>query len=148
MKGCHSLQDVMRDFFTICTCITMGTAVFLSVTGVEVIPSATLWQLLLVGLLTTLAGFIYCSRRELGQKAFLLRQILHFLSINAILFLAAYAFAWIKFTDLRFVISFAVLVILVYALISAVIYTAQKQQVKRLNDKLNAYHQRRGDDIE
>lgn len=148
MKDCYTWQDMMRDFFTICTCITMGCAAFLAIFGVKLIYAATLWQILLVGLLTTLAGFIFHSRRELSKKALLFRYVLHFLSINAILFLAAYVFAWLEFTDLRLVISFAVLVVLVYTLVCAASYFAQSQQVKRLNDRLNAYHRRRGDDIE
>lgn len=145
MKEYRLLRDMMRQFFAIVTGIFLGTATFLTVFSIEVVNSSLLWQVFLVALVTALAGFIYCSRRELSKKAFLTRQALHFLAIITILLIAAYLFGWISFADTRLVVVFLVFVVLVYALVSVFIYTAGQKQIKRLNEKLSEYQQQRDD---
>ncbi len=150
MKNHPLFQQIMRAFCLISTCITIGLAAFLTVFSVETIPSAALWQVPLVSFIIALTGgLIYYSRRELSKKAYLVRNVLHFVLIGAMLFLSANLFNWFKYANFRVVIIFTVLVVLIYVIVSVIIYYYVKNyQAKLMNEKLNEFKQKCNDDVE
>lgn len=145
MKNYLLFQQIMRAFFLICTCITIGLATFLTIFSVETIPSAALWQILLVSLLiASTGGLIYHSKRELSKKAYLARNAIHFLILGVILIVAANCFNWFKSAPLSAVVAFAVITILIYIFVSVIIYFVKKRQARRMNEKLTEFKEKIG----
>ena len=147
MKDHKAIPHVLRDYFTICTCSLAGSAAFLTISSIKNITYALLWQILFVSLVTSLTSLIYHSKHELSKKSFLIRSIIQYFMINAILLFSAYFFKWVQFTEANLVLTFVTLVFLIYALVHTIIYFDDRFHAKLLNEKLSEYKKKRGENI-
>lgn len=142
-------KRILRDFFTICSCIFIGASVFilafLKETSVDV---SLLWQIIVVSLATSFLSIVYCSERELSKRAYLIRSAVHYVLVNLVLFLSVYFFDWFKLGKASTIITFVVLVLIVYILVHISIYFMDNIKAKNLNKMLDEYKKRRGEEIE
>ncbi len=107
--------------------------------GVEI-----LWQILGVSALCTIASFILPWDDEtsrISKKEMLIRMILCFCSINAIVLLCGAWFEWFDFGNWKMVVGMEVGIAAVFALITSVGYLVQGRETERMNQKLSSlYH--------
>lgn len=143
------LKRILRDFFTICSCILIGASVFIPAFLKEAsINASLLWQIIVVSLTTSILSIVYCSRRELSKRVYLIRSAVHYVLVNLVLFLSVYFFDWFKLGKTSTIIAFVVLVLLVYILVHISIYFIDNIKAKNLNKMLDEYKKRRGEEIE
>lgn len=139
------IRHLIKSFFTICSCILVGTTVFVTIVNIDVISNAILWQIIVVSAAATLLDFIRYSRRELSGKSLINRNIIHYMLINILLFLAAYFFEWFKLASISKVIFFMLVILVIYVLIYLSIYFIDSVRAKELNEKLIEYKKRRSE---
>ncbi len=143
------LKRILRDFFTICSCVLIGATVFILAFLKEAsIDASLLWQIIVVSLATSFLSLIFYSRRELSKRVYFIRIAVHYVLVNLVLFLSVYFFDWFKLGKTSTIIVFVLLVLLVYILVHISIYFIDNIKAKNLNKMLDEYKKRRGEEIE
>lgn len=123
---------VLYSFFIIFTCSLVAMCIFALFAGYRFIAITDLFVLLGLAILTSLAGFIFYSKKELSKRQMLIRNIIHFLLIQGIIFSAAFLVRWIFLHYPGRMVLLVVLVSIVYV----VVYTMEGYKTKRLADRL------------
>lgn len=139
MKINSYLYHLLRIFSTNCSCIIVGTAVFLQIFSVDHIESSILWQILFISFASSVFGIFYHTKGEALKKFPALYTLIHYLTINIFLFSWAYFFNWINFHEPSILISFGLTVLIVYLIGSVLIRINSHTQAKLLNKKLEEY---------
>lgn len=97
----------IQYFVSMFTKITTGTllicAILITLNGIEIWTTMILWQILAVGLATSFITVILLPERELSKKESIIRYILHYIMITAIILLAGWLFDWYSITLLGFI---------------------------------------------
>jgi len=134
------LKKMLRDFFTITAGCFLSTTVFCTIfyPGVSFNITA-MWYLVSLGFVTTLPHFIFYSRKELGKKQMLTRQIIHACVLFGILLTFAYTLGWIEKGSVVQPIVFILLVGLVYFMVGFLSFHHDKKVARELNKQLKQY---------
>ena len=97
----------IQYFISMFTKITTGTllicAILITLNGIEIWTTMILWQILAVSLATSFITVILLPERELSKKESIIRYILHYIMITAIILLAGWLFDWYSITLLGFI---------------------------------------------
>lgn len=134
------IVKVMHGFFTITASILICTTVFCTVFppdqkfGVDL-----LWQIIVMGLLCTMTLFIFYTKKELGKKKMMARQIIHIAVLLALLLSLSYSWGWIDGGSFVQVALFLAMVACVYLVVTFLSFRRDKKIAERLNTGLKRY---------
>jgi len=133
------VREMVDTFFVIFTCSILGMFVYMRLLGVERAPLSDISGIFITCILTSLAGLVLYSKRELRRTEVIVRHAIHLLLIVVIALGVASHVGWILWDVPITVFRFLALIIGVYT--STLIITLY--QSKKLADELNAKLQER-----
>ncbi|PHV69303.1 hypothetical protein CS063_16445 [Sporanaerobium hydrogeniformans] len=131
---------ILYSFFMITTGSIFAAALFITFLipearfGVEI-----LWQIISISLLSSLLSIVFYSQRELSKRESIVRQGIHYILINMILISSGYYFEWFKFSEVRKLIIFIALVLVVYMSVRIGIFVSEQKEANKLNEKIKEY---------
>ncbi len=129
----------LQQFISMFTKITTGTllicALIITLNGIESWTTMVLWQIPAVGLITALATVLLLPDREYSRREGIVRYILHYLVITAIILFAGWWFGWYDFTLIG-CISMVGSITAVYGFTSLTTWLSSKRSADELNRAL------------
>ena len=133
----EKIKCVMRTFVLVMTCMVFAVAVFCTVIDpAEEISAMTLWHIPLVSMLTSLETLIYPWNRKMGRVECAVRIFVHYLMIVAVVLLSGWMLKWYDISNAKSVIIMILTVTIIFAIVSAVSWSASAKTAKLMNEKL------------
>jgi len=129
-------RDITDNFFVIFTVSALGNAAIVRLNGLDVVPIRFVFDLVLMSALTALVGLVLYSRRELSRGEIAFRYILHFFLIHAVALGVGTYMRWVVWSVPLSVISFVILVSIIFAVVHGIVFLQTKLDADRLNEKL------------
>jgi hypothetical protein len=129
-------REIVNSFFVIFTCTILGYVIYVSILGFERVPVSDIVSVIVVTVLTSMAGFILYTKHEPKKYELLVRHILHYFAILGIVLLMASFVGWISWGAPYTVIRFVVLITAIFVSVHAVIFYQSKKLADRMTEKL------------
>jgi len=130
------VREMIDTFFVIFTCSILGMFVYLSLLGVERAPLSDIFGVFITCVLTSLAGLVLYSKRELRRAEVILRHFVHLLLIVVIALGMASHIGWILWSVPITVARFLALIIGIYIATTIITLYQSKKLADELNEKL------------
>lgn len=136
----RKIREILLTFCMVTTGSILASAAYIKVFWPDdaQISVDILWQLPLIAFVCCLGNFFY-TRREVGRTSILCRKLLHYLYINAVVLGGGYHFAWIERGNLPMLAVMALGILIVFVVVSAVVWSWHKKETQWLNSKLQEY---------
>lgn len=139
MKWINKIRNTFFCFACVTTCVVFVTAAYITIFWGEIsLEVDILWQILFVSLLCSIAVMFYPGR-EVSTKTAMLIMILHYLEVNVIVMGFGLWFEWFDPDNLPMVLGMLFVIALVFALISAIMWTKNKRIAAQINEKLQKF---------
>lgn len=136
------LKTMLYSFFVIIAGIVASMYVFCAI----FIPDAVftlrdIGGILIMAAASELPHLIFLSRKDLNRRQMLIRYIIHFPVLMAILLGLAFIFKWVALNSAAEVTVFVIEILVVYAMVRLAISYRDKKLADKLNDGLRKrYH--------
>lgn len=132
------LGDCLRVFTLSYLGSSVCAALFITVfigplTAVSIV---VIWELMLVSLLSTLGNFFYLSKKEPSAANLIVRRVLHFLYVDAVVLLCGYFCHWLDFSEPWEAVFLEVGILVIFVVISLIEYFHGKSEADKLNSLL------------
>lgn len=140
------LRLMKNSFFVITAGIVFAAGTFCTVFdrdarfGIEIF-----WQVLLLAGLTTLLFFIFYSKKELGKRAWIVRDVIHGAVLVAVIIGCGSLWGWIEVTNAAQLVFYILLIAAVYALVILLALQRDKKTAQKLNSGLEKYNKKQED---
>ena len=136
------LKNMLLSFFVITTGVIVSMCVMCLIFDPDAtFPVETFGIILLTALVCDLPFFIFYSRKELGKKQMLVRTIIHFFVLLAILLFLSQLWNWVDLNNPKEIVVFILLVSAVYAIVRVTTAYHDKKLAIKLNESLKQrYH--------
>lgn len=137
------LKSCLMDYFIITTCVTAAMAVL----GQALDPEArfgyeAFFSPLIFGLISVLPSLITYSPKELSFRQALMRKVLHFIVLEAMLI--GFGFWFDVLHDLADAAFFSLTVFIVYLTVSLISWQSDKKDAGKINQMLKSLQGRNG----
>lgn len=134
------IREILLTFCMVTTGSVLVSAAYIKVfwPGDPQVSVDILWQLPLIAFACCLGNFFY-ARREVGRTSILCWKFLHYLYINVVVLGGGYHFGWIERGNLPMLAVMVFGILIVFAVVSAVVWNWHKKETQRLNSKLQEY---------
>ncbi|MCR5232188.1 MAG: DUF3021 domain-containing protein [Acholeplasmatales bacterium] len=130
-----TIKLILTQFFMIATAVLFGIGLMSLITNLhDPWPWYMPFQIILVALLTALASLVYISKNELSKKAIIIRAIIHFVILLAIVYTAGYFFKW--WSEWSGILFVGAIFILVYLVVATTTYLIERKDSKKINEAL------------
>lgn len=132
-------------FLTFCM-VTTGSVFVCAVYNEVFWPHGTLlkadilWQLLALAFVCSLGNFIH-PYREISRRREALNKGLHYLYINVVVLGSGYLFHWMDIENIFMLAGMVLGILIVFVVVSFVIWGLHKRESEHLNRKLREYQQ-------
>lgn len=140
----ESLKKRIREILLTFCMVTTGS-VFVSAAYIKVfwpgdpqISVDILWQIPVIAFICSLGNLLH-PYREVSRTSILCRKFLHYLYINVVVLGGGYYFTWIERGNLPMLAVMAFGILIVFIVVSAVVWSWHKKETERLNSKLREY---------
>lgn len=97
-----------------------------------------LWQLLALAFVCSLGNFIH-PYREISRRRAAINKVLHYVYINAVVLGSGYLFGWIDIENIFMLTAMVFGILVVFVVVSFVIWRLHKRESENLNRKLREY---------
>lgn len=139
MNWLKKLKRLFFCFACVTTFVVFVTAGYISVFWKQaVLGVGLLWQILFVSFLCSLGVLIY-PEREVRTRTIVLIAALHYAQVNAIVLGCGLWFEWFYADNVPMVLGMLLLIAVVFALVSAVMWTRDKRIARQMNERLKQY---------
>ena len=136
------VRDTWEDFLLIFFFTVLGVFIYLRILGYDAVPMRDIVGIIVVSLLTSLAGFILYSNKEPKRVELLVRHIIHLLAIIGIGLSVATYMRWVAWDMPNTVIRATMLIIGIYIAVISIIFYRTKKLMDRMNVKLKERQKR------
>ena len=99
-----------------------------------------LWQLLALAFLCSAGNFLH-PYKEISRRRALMEKVLHYLYINIVVLCCGYGFGWIDKDNVSMLLVMLLGILLVFAVVSFVVWRLHARESENLNRKLREYQQ-------
>lgn len=99
-----------------------------------------LWQLLALAFLCSMGNFLH-PYKEISRRRVMAEKILHYLYINAVVLGCGYGFGWIDKDNVSMLLVMLLGILLVFVVVSFVVWRLHARESENLNWKLREYQQ-------
>lgn len=130
--------------FAMVTTLTLAAVAFftLVLSPTDAISPLILPEILGASLLCALSTLIFPWGRGMRIGEVIIRTIIHYLIINAIIFGCGYLFDWYNIRNPWSVLVMMITIALIYVCVSALAWKRSFDEAKRMNEKLQEYQKR------
>lgn len=143
---CEYLKEILRLFTQIATAEMFAAAIYIqffwkneSVDAVSILRQILVSSALCaVGCILVMTG----NNRELCKKEMMLRRILYYIYVNAVILICGYLFKWYLPSDWKMVVGMVFAIAAVYVVVSVLSYHIQVKTAQEINERLK---ERNGD---
>lgn len=136
----RKFRFVMDVFTTVTTCVLVAVGLFTTVFfPVERIKSTELWQILIVSFLCAVSVLIYPEDSKARGISFKIQVVVHYLLINAIVLGFGAWFGWYDLKNPLSVFVMALVIAVIFAVVSGVTWRRSKREAQELNERLREY---------
>lgn len=137
------IKEILMTFCMVTTGATFATLVYVKIFyDMEGVTANILWQILLVSFLCSLGNLIH-PMHEVGRRRFCIDLFVHYLYINVVVLGAGKRFEWFDIRVLSMDVGMMLLILIIFVLVSAVIWATEIKESRRLNEKLLEYQNRK-----
>jgi small-conductance mechanosensitive channel len=131
------LQNMIRDFFIICTGILLALIAFCLIFSPQTMITATgLIKIVVGAAISTLPHLVFWSRRELSKREWQRRRIGHFAILEVTVIIYAHMFGWLAGFVFLEHLAIVVSVLLIYALVCAIGFSIARSDSMEINQAL------------
>lgn len=133
------LRFVVKLFTMITSGVLLSSAVYITLFwGTQTdISIMVLWQILGSSALCSLCGFCYTfGKKEPSKREMLIRNIISFAYVNAVVLGCAFGFEWIRDKDPRMIAVMELSIIIVFAGVYSANYISDCREADKMNRKL------------
>lgn len=134
------LESMLVLFEKITVGIVFVTAIYIPVFygWDDEIYADILWQILFLSAVCALGSIILPleGEKELSRKALLIRIILYYIYVNAVVLGLGFLYRWFTFRNGLQVLGMELAIAFVFGMIWLIVYWSQCQEAKRMNQKL------------
>lgn len=139
----RKIKEIFLTFCMITTGIVFAALVYIKVYyAMNDVGAAILWQILLISFLCSLGNLIH-PMREVGKRRFRVNLLLHYLYINVVVLGTGSRFEWFDLGVPIMVAGMMALILVIFVAISAVNWTMEIRESRRLNEKLLEYQSKK-----
>ena len=128
-------SDFIKWFLYITTCILIVVAANIIISGKDMIPADTLWQILLSGFLTTLVTILLWAKEPGNIRSGIIRMLVHYIALCAVMIVCGRWFDWMNLSPAG-IIMMLISVAVVYALVVLADYWTGRKLADEINQKL------------
>ena len=129
------LSDFIKWFLYITTCILIVVAANIMISGKDMIPADTLWQILLSGFLTTLVTILLWAKEPGNIRSGIIRMVVHYIALCAVMIVCGRWFDWMNLSPAG-IVMMVISVAVVYALVVLADYWTGRKLADEINQKL------------
>lgn len=129
------LKDFVRWFFYITTAVLMICAFHFSVSGDDLIPTKTLWQILLAGFLTAGVTALLYPREGRKRGRIFSQCLLHYGALCAVMIVSGHCFGWLEY-DFGGIAMMLASVAVVYLICFGTHYLIDLHDADKINRRL------------
>ena len=129
------LSDFIKWFLYITTCILIVVAANIIISGKDMIPADTLWQVLLSGFLTTLVTILLWAKEPGNIRSGIIRMLVHYIALCAVMIVCGRWFDWMNLSPAG-IVMMVISVAVVYALVVLADYWTGRKLADEINQKL------------
>ena len=135
------LRKIIRTFFYVLSGSIISTAIFITIFWPGLMfPIAVVWQVIIMSAITSCGTLFFYSKKEISKKKMKLRMVLHYVYINIVALGAAFACAWINFTNLVQIGSMVLLVAAVYFSVNLAMFNSEKRVADHMNQRIRTIY--------
>ena len=139
----RKIKEIFLTFCMITTGIVFATLIYVMIFyEMNDLGADILWQILVTSFLCSLGNLIH-PMREVGKRRFKVDILLHYLYINAVVLGTGDYFEWFDFSVPSMTLGMMALIIIVFIVVSAAIWTMETRESRRLNEKLQEYQRKK-----
>lgn len=139
----RKIKEIFLTFCMITTGIVAATLIYVKIYyAMNDLDANILWQILFTSFLCSLGNLIH-PVREVGKRRFKIDLLLHYLYINVVVLGMGNFYEWFDLSIPSMTLGMAVLIIVIFIVISAIIWTMEKWESRRMNEKLLEYQSRK-----
>ena len=128
-------SDFIKWFLYITTCILIVVAANIIISGKDMIPADTLWQILLSGFLTTLVTILLWAKEPGNIRSGIIRMVVHYIALCAVMIVCGRWFDWMNLSPAG-IVMMVISVAVVYALVVLADYWTGRKLADEINQKL------------
>lgn len=136
----NRMKEIARTFAYVLLGVEIATATFISIfypgTSLSV---SLLWEMLASSFVCTLGNVIWWTEKRLGRTETVVRIVLHYLYINAVVFGSAFAFDWIDIGSIAMVLSMLMMILVIFVIVFLAIRHHGNKISELMNRSLRAY---------
>jgi len=136
------LKRVYRSFFVIWSLISLNVCIYALIFRWETIIVDLFFALFFVAFLTSLTYAVHYSRRELTIRQYILRSVVQFFVIMAIVLGVGYYVGWVTRLHPIYTVATVISVVVIFIAVAVL----EMFQTRRLADKLNLKLQERSEE--
>ena len=129
-------KEIVEVFFVIFAIAIVGNATWVHFEGIESIQVSIIFGILILSFATSLTCIVFYSRRELNRREVLIRYLIHFVLVFAIVLGFATYMGWMYWGMPIIVIRFCIFVFILYLAVHGVVFLQTKMLADQLNKKL------------
>lgn len=134
----ETIKFVIMNFFIITVGVLFVISLANTFAGVEYYPAEFPWMIMLTGAITALPAFIYHVKKEISKKQLIIRFVIHFTVVGAIVLLLGYVWKW--YESFEYAILVFIMYVFVYAIVSAYSYFIQYRDAQSINKALEKFN--------
>lgn len=139
----EKLKLFMNTFCMITTGTTIALASFYMCNAPgEMLSPMSLWEILAVSAATALTTLIYPTDRDMGRVEMIVRIVLHYLAVNAIVLGAGHCFRWYHIDRASSLIPMLLTIAVIFGAVSGISWTQSAREAKRMNELLREYQEK------
>ena len=137
------IKEIFLTFCMITTGIVFATLIYVKIFyEMNDLGADILWQILFTSFLCSLGNLIH-PVREVEKWRFKVDLLLHYLYINVIVLGTGSLFKWFDLSIPSMVFGMITLIVVIFIVISAIIWTMETRESRRLNEKLLEYQSKK-----
>ena len=129
-------REILESFFIIFTCTIMVSTIYVGMLGSDIVFTRDIFGTFVISVLTSLAGIVTYSKRELKRAETFFRHAIHFALIMIIGLGAATYMGWILWSIPITVFRFSGMIVGIYVSVYAIIFYQSKKLTDKMNEKL------------
>ncbi|MCM1063473.1 MAG: DUF3021 domain-containing protein [Eubacterium sp.] len=135
------LRYLFQIYTMVLTGVVFAVAVFTTVVNpIERVESALLWQMSLVsGMCTLMSLVVYPWRREMGKVEAIVRTIVHYALINAVVLGSGVLFDWYNPSEFSSVAAMMLSIAIIFGVITAISWRKGIKEADKMNKRLEEY---------
>ena len=127
--------------------VVLAVAVFTTIIDpVEKIESVLLWQMLLVSGLCTVTTLIYPWGREMGKVEAIVKTLIQYVLINAIVLGSGALFSWYNPSKFYSIAGMVLTIAIIFGTITVSSWKKAALDAARMNEKLEEYQKNNADE--